>query len=154
MTRVALALVLCACGPDTDLSVYSEPSLEVSAGVAIEAWNEALSRGPCYGVNLYPLPDSHADVTVWWGDAHGWTAETISRRIVLRRDATPFTTHPGYVATTIAHELGHALGAEDAFDDRSRDDLMWHSPPRERGPEPTGWDVAQVCLYFERETPL
>lgn len=144
------ALLALACGPDTELSVYAEADLAGEAGVAIDVWNAALSRGPCYGVRLYPVADEEADIVIVWGDAHGWLAETISRRIELRRGAWIYERKPAYIVTTIAHELGHALGVEDQFDERSKADLMWWAPAFSRGPEPTGWDVARVCQYFER----
>jgi hypothetical protein len=139
-----MAIALAACAPDPTLTVHATPALEGATQEALDAWNDALARGPCpeAGLSMIAHRDS-ADVTLRAGDAFGRAGYTdgsgSGARIVID---PPRSVRP--LATTIAHELGHALGAEHS---PHEEDIMSDDPPDDRGPEPTGFDVARVCAY-------
>lgn len=134
------ALLALACSPT--LSVYAESPLESDTHLAIDAWNEALSRGPCPEVGLYLTAEPGAEIEIRAGKAGGNLGWTYDRQIEINTAA-----HDKHrrLVTTIAHELGHALGSEHST---LREDLMYPTVQKGRGPEPTGYDVARVCEYW------
>jgi hypothetical protein len=132
--KLVLLLALCVGCADS-LAVYSDPRLKAPTEIAMNAWQEALNRGPC-PVDLYWSPD--ADVYVTYAELDSIRrGEYEGERIRVDSDV-----EADDLAMVIAHELGHALGAGHAKDPA---ELMYSRQYEQRGPDPTGWDVAAVC---------
>lgn len=140
----ALTSLACASPPST---VHADEATLENAGLAIAAWNEALSKGcPKIQLELAESGDA-ADIRVRMGDAPGELigAERDGRITVDRQKAAE---HPAMLPAVIAHEIGHVLVDDDGWHSSNPEDLMWAPVSSSRGPEPTAADVAAVCAAW------
>lgn len=107
-----LALLALACEA-SPVEVYAAPGLEGHTFVAIEAWNEALSEHcPDHPGLALVAEREGSEVTVAWGmhpDIPEAAGVTFRTQIVVTEIAKKYG--DGFIEHTIAHELGHALGA-------------------------------------------
>lgn len=144
MKQMLLVLLTCAC-TSPSFYVYSEPRLTDPTAIAIGAWNTALLRGPCPELQLYPSASEDSRITIHAGPGLGRMAFADKRRITIDVEHHAKTQRIADLPMTIAHEIGHALGAGHST---HVEDLMHSTPPARRGPMPTGYDVAKVCAAW------
>lgn len=136
----ALATAACA---SPERYIYAEPELVADSLTAIHTWNAALRVGPCPEVVLHlDASRDSADTVITVGRTEGFLARSYDGSLI-RIDLS--VAEPDEIPTVIAHELGHALGADDSSHE---DDLMYSPKQPKRGPEPTGYDVARVCMNW------